>query len=119
VLFVLTYGSGANDNPVFAPWTRDGGGGPPVLWEFAGHLYSHRWQEPNVQFLREALKPQAVVDALRGAVGQLESQPEHTVAAQVLSDATARDGILASRCDELPGILERTQDPGDLMEWSV
>ena len=37
---------GETDNPVFAAWTRDGGGGPPPLWEFAGHLYTHRWQEP-------------------------------------------------------------------------
>src|ERR1700758_1411041 len=34
-----------NENPVFARWTPDGGGGPPCLWEFAGHLYDHRWLE--------------------------------------------------------------------------
>ena len=109
---------GATDNPVFTPWTRTGGGGPPCPWEFAGHLYTHRWQEPNVSFLRQALTPQATVGVLERAVVQLEGQPEHATAAQVLNDAAAREAILRSRCEELPRILERTQDPGDWIEWS-
>ena len=72
-----------------------------------------------MQFLRNALTPQAAVDVLRRAVAQLEGQPEHTLADQVLSDATPRGSVLASRCEELPRILERTQDAGDLIEWSV
>ena len=59
---------GATDNPVFTAWTRIGGGGPPSLWEFAGHLYTHRWQEPNVSSLREALTPQAVAWGSDGSV---------------------------------------------------
>jgi hypothetical protein len=108
---------GATDSPVFTAWTRIGGGGPPALWEFAGHLYTHRWQEPNVSFLREALTPQAVLEVLRRAAVQLDGQPEHTLAAQVVKDATAREAI--SRCAELPRILERTQDPGDRIEWAL
>ena len=109
----------ATDNPVFTPWTRVGGGGPPSLWEFAGHLYTHRWQEPNVSFLREALTPHAVVDVLRRAVGQLEGQPERSVPPQVLTDSIAHEAILSSRCAELPRILERTHDPGDRIEWTL
>lgn len=41
-----------NENPVFAPWTSDNGGGPPCLWEFEGHLYSNRWLETNHFFER-------------------------------------------------------------------
>lgn len=119
----VQYGScllyGQADNPVFSPWTRVGGGGPPSLWEVAGHLYTHRWQEPNVTFLREALTPQTVLDVLRRAVKRLDGQPEQNVAAQVLRDASARETILGSRCAELPRILERTQDPGDRFDWSV
>jgi hypothetical protein len=44
-----------NENPIFAPWTPDRGGGPPVLWEFEGYLFKHRWLEANVDFLRRAL----------------------------------------------------------------
>jgi hypothetical protein len=86
--------------------------------EFAGHLYTHQWQEPNVSFLRQALTPQAVLDLLRRAVALLHGQLEGTVAAQVLKDAPARETVLSSRCAELPRILERTQDPGDQMEWT-
>jgi hypothetical protein len=45
---------------VFAPWTGDGRGGTPCLWEFNGHLYSHRWLEPNVEFLSRTLTVSAV-----------------------------------------------------------
>ncbi len=72
-----------------------------------------------MQFLRKALTPQAVVDVLSRAVAQLDGQPEHTLADQVLSDATALASVLASRCEELPRILGRTHEPGDSMEWSV
>jgi hypothetical protein len=43
----LMYADG--ENPIFAPWTPDRGGGPPCLWGFEGHLYSHRWLEINVE----------------------------------------------------------------------
>jgi hypothetical protein len=119
----VQYGScllyGQMDNPVFTPWTRVGGGGPPPLWEFEGHLYRHRWQESNGSFLREALTPEAVLDVLRRAVFQLKDLPERAVAAQVLKDASAREAILGSRCAELPRILERAQGPGDQFEWSL
>jgi hypothetical protein len=68
------------ENPVFAAWTPDAGGGPPCLWEFEGHLYEHRWLEPNLQFLRQVLTPQQVDDALNRAVDQSAGQPEHEIA---------------------------------------
>ena len=56
---------------------------------------------------------------LRRAVAELDGQPEHTIAAQLLKDAPARETTLISRCAELPRILERTQDPGDQMGWTL
>ena len=53
-----------NENPVFAPWTPNGGGGPPCLWGFEGHLYTHRWLEPNVTFLKGALNVPGVTEVL-------------------------------------------------------
>ena len=55
-------------NLVFGRWTSQDGGGPPCLWEFEGHLYSHRWLEPNVDFLRQTLNTSAVTDVLKSAV---------------------------------------------------
>jgi hypothetical protein len=106
-------------NPVFAPWTRDEGGGPPVLWEFEGHLYSHRWLEPNVEFLRRTLTVPAVTGVLSRAVETLKAEPEHEIAALMFADIPDRTEMLAARCTELPTLLATTQEPSPLLEWSV
>jgi hypothetical protein len=118
---VVQYASGllyADDgNPVFAPWTRDGGGGPPWLWEFAGHLYSHRWLEANVEFLRRTLTASAVADVLQRAVKRLVDEPEYAMAARVLADVPTRSEMLAARCARLPELLATAQEPTTLLEW--
>lgn len=107
----------ANENPVFATWTPDGGGGPPCFWEFGGHLYEHRWLDPNVRFLRQTLNPQEVNAALSRAVERLGGLPEHEIAAEVQNDIPLCAETLAVRCAELPRLLETTREPG-LLEWS-
>ena len=64
-----------DQNPIFAPWTHDGGGGPPCLWDFEGHLYSHRWLDANVEFLQGALTASKVADVLELAVKRLADDP--------------------------------------------
>jgi hypothetical protein len=105
-------------NPVFAPWTPEGGGGAPCLWEFEGHLYSHRWLESNVEFLSRTLTVSAVSDVLDRAVGELTDRPEHQIAAHMLAEIPARRELLAARCAELPVLLAKTQEPGALLKWS-
>lgn len=107
-----------NENPIFGVWTRNAGGGPPCLWEFAGHLYTNRWLEENIRFLRRALHPRGVSEALRRATERLMNEPEYTVAAEVLTDLPLCAETLAARCAELPNLLEKTQDPGKGFEWS-
>jgi hypothetical protein len=106
-------------NPIFAPWTPDEGGGPPNLWEFEGHLYSHRWQEQNVAFLRRSLNASAVGEVLARAVKELEGEPEHEVAARVLAEMPARTEMLTARCANLPNLLATTQEASTLLEWPV
>jgi hypothetical protein len=106
-------------NPVFAPWTRDKGGGPPCLWEFEGHLYSHRWLEPNVEFLRRTLNVPAVTDVLSRAAQALNGEPEQEPAARMLTAIPERTEMLAARCTELPNLLATTQEAGTLLEWSA
>jgi hypothetical protein len=105
------------ENPVFAAWTRERGGGPPRLWEFGGHLYTNRWLEQNVRFLREVLTPGSVTDLLARAVERLVGLPEHAVAVEIQSDLPLCADTLASRCTRLPEILETTQQPGVLLDW--
>jgi hypothetical protein len=107
----------ANENPVFALWTPDAGGGPPYLWEFEGHLYNHRWLEPNVSFLREILAPQRVAGTIHQAVGKLKNEPENDIAVHIQEDVPLCIETLEARCAELPQILEKTNNSG-LLEWT-
>jgi len=108
-----------NENPVFAAWTRERGGGPPCLWEFGGHLYTDRWLEENVSFLRQVLNPKPASEVLDLAVKRLVDESEYSIAAQVLADLPLCAEALVARCAELPRILETTSKPGRLNEWSV
>jgi hypothetical protein len=112
---VLLYPDDAN--PVFAAWTRDEGGGPPSLWEFNGHLYTHRWQDANVAFLRRMLTVDAVTDLLERAAAALVGEPEHEAAASVLADVPVRRETLAARCGELPDRLAQSTELNSL-RWS-
>jgi hypothetical protein len=106
-------------NPIFAAWTPNEGGGPPCLWEFEGHLYSHRWLDPNVDFLRRTLTVQAVADLLARAVDTLRGEPEHEVAARASTEVQSRAETLTARCAELPRLLATTQATGILLDWPV
>ncbi len=108
-----------NENPVFAPWTPDRGGGPPCLWEFEGHLYNHRWQEPNVSFLKGTLTVQIMSDALAQAVERLVGQPEHGAATSVQEDFPLCIETLKPRCVELPQLLGTIQQSSTQLSWSV
>ncbi len=108
-----------NENPVFAPWTPEGGGGPPCLWEFQGHLYSHRWLEPNVTFLKGVLNVPGVSEVLTRGVERLVDQPEHDVAALIKADVPLVIETLQARCAELPQLLETTQEPSRLLAWTT
>jgi hypothetical protein len=107
-----------NENPVFAPWTPNGGGGPPCLWDFEGHLYTHRWMEPNVVFLKRILNVPGVTKTLDRAVDRLTDQPEREVATQIQGDLPLLTETLEARCAELPRLLETTQGPSKLLAWS-
>lgn len=114
---VLVYDD--DSNPIFAPWTRNDGGGPPCLWEFEGLLDSPRWLASNVTFLGRRLTPSAVADALQHTVVLLTNSPEYEVAAQLESDLRTRAGVFERRCTELPSLLATRQAPGTLLTWSL
>lgn len=93
-------------NPVFAPYTREKGGGPPCLWEFDGYLFESRWQEPNVEFLEKLLRTtENVTNVLTEAVDCLNAHCELAIAHKVLSDVPQCSERLSERCNALPIIL--------------
>jgi len=107
------------ENPVFAPWTPEGGGGPPVLWNYEGHLYSHRWLKPNVDFLKESLSVQSVRDLLIRAVNGLAGHAEFEAATTIREDFPLCIGTVESRCTELPQFLEAVQQSSADFAWSA
>lgn len=107
------------ENPIFAPWTPNGGGGPPCLWEFEGHLYENNWIESNVAFLRRVLTVDNVERVLAQAVKRLVGQPNHQVATEVHADFPMCAATVEARCAELPHILQTTQAPGKSCAWST
>jgi hypothetical protein len=108
-----------NENPIFAPWTPDRGGGPPCLWGFEGHLYQHRWLQANIDSLTRALTVRGVSDVLARAVERLDGQSEHSVATEVLADLPLCMEALGARCNELPQLLATTQGAGALLAWGT
>ena len=109
----------SNDgNQVFATWTPDKGGGPPTLWEYAGHLYSHRWLAPNVAFLEGVLELRQVEAVLGRTVDVLAREPEGEIAARVLGDLPRCADTLEKRCAELPRLLATVQTAETLLEWT-
>ena len=107
------------ENPIFAAWTPDAGGGPPCLWEYAGHLYAHCWLEPNVAFLKRSLVPRQLEQRLERVVETLEGKPEHEVAAAMLEDVPLCAETLGARCEELPHLLATVQRVDTLLEWTL
>jgi hypothetical protein len=108
-----------NENPVFAPWTPDKGGGPPCLWEFEGHLYDHCWQAPNIKFLQGVLKVDNVSNVLCRCVERLADQPEQAVATQIQADFPVLNDIVQARCIELRQLLETIDSPNKPLQWST
>lgn len=108
-----------NENPVFAPWTPDRGGGPPCLWEFEGHLYSNRWLENNVAFLKKSLSPESARRVLERSVEILANEPEQEVALEIQEDWPLCEETVASRCEELQRTLATISESGRLFEWNV
>lgn len=106
-----------NENPVFAHWTPDGGGGPPCLWEFEGHLYEHCWQAPNIKFLQAVLNVDNVSKLLNQCSERLADQPEHVVSALIQADFPLLTDTVEARCVELPRLLEVADQSSKPLQW--
>jgi hypothetical protein len=92
-------------NPVFASWTRDKGGGPPVLWACGGHMYGVGWLEENLGFLRRTLSVEYIEQRLRVAQQMIKSAESNSVASRILADLPAQKNLLALRIEQLPTLF--------------
>ena len=103
-------------NPIFTPWTPIGGGGPPVLWETAGHIHERGWRAENVDYLQKTLTPEYVENRLQYATRTVKDVIDSSVPQQMLAEFAAQRTLLESRLAELPSLLLSTRTAS--LDWS-
>jgi hypothetical protein len=92
-------------NPVFLPWTRDKGGGPPALWECGCHMFGVGWREENLSFLKRTLSVDYFERRLQMALRQIQIERSKDIAMRILSDLPNQRTLLALRIEELFRLL--------------
>ena len=95
----------AEKNPVFAPWTRDKGGGAPALWECGCHMFDVGWAEDNLSFLRRTVSVDYFKEHLRLALENIPSGPAREIASNIVDDLPRQETLLSLRIEELPRLL--------------
>lgn len=99
-----------DDNPVFAPWNPDTGGGPPLLWDPAGLIYEQGWLPENVDFVREYLTVDRLEEGVRQATERLKGETERGISARMLREIPSRRPVIERRLRVLPKILASPLD---------
>lgn len=105
-----------DDNPIFAPWTRTAGHGPPTVWGAVGHVYEQQWRPENVSFVKATLTADYVESSVRRAAERLSTLCDSPIPAQMVEELPHRREILARRLSILPKILAARQDR--FLSWS-
>lgn len=111
----LMYGD--SENPVFAPWTSDKGGGPPQLWGNANLVSCFGWRNKNASFLAKTITLDYVASSMRKATEIIGVVPGTPVPARMIADWPDCQSLAASRIAELPLLVSQSEPmyPG----WSV
>ena len=105
-----------DENPVFAPWTPDKGGGPPELWESDTLSSEYGWRRENASFLAETLTLDFVKRKLKEAA--LQNGGENmSISKKMLQDWDKCRDLTDSRIAELPQLV--AQAPLSYPQWSV
>ncbi len=103
------------DNPIFAPCTREDGGGTPGLWETDGQIFHEYWRMENVLFLMETVTAAYIEDALTRAESALEGVLDSQVPARMRAEFAAQRPLLEHRLGVLPDILSHS--PSANLAW--
>ena len=120
---MLKYVSGLmyaeNENPLFTPWTRGKGGGPPALWNSDGHVYFQSWHQENLVYLRKTLTVDYLRTSITNAASLLEGEIDSTVPSKMVLDINNGDtqARAALRVEELLEYL--SQDVGGHYSWKT
>ena len=94
-------------NPVFAPWTREKGGGPPCLWEHGCMIFDAGWREENIQFVRQTFSVEYFENRLRAAQNVIQNADARSVASRIPTEFPAQSTLLGLRLEQLPDLLSK------------
>lgn len=103
---VIMYGE--NDNPIYAPWTPEKGGGPPVLWDCDANVFDEGWTPDNVECLRSRLTPEEISKSIGSATIFLRDKVESTVPDLMAARFTNVAPMVKHRIIALLRILSRS-----------
>lgn len=92
-------------NPIFATWTPEYGGGSPDLWTHDSYIYHEGWMKENLEFIESTLTIEYLEKKLNEATSKLEGEPEYPKAIKMVEDFPERKKILQVRIEELPCLL--------------
>lgn len=106
-----------DENPIFASWRPDVGGGAPTPWETDGHIFEQSWLPENVEFLRATLTPNYVRDSISAAAVTLRGETDSSVPELMVSDFDNAVTLVELRIEEL---LQYLASPlGEVRQWTT
>jgi len=114
-LSVLAFGE--KDNPIFGEWTRNGGGGPPQLWENASIGFGERWLDANIEVFHSLLSADKLTGWARDAAKVLRDHPDMGIVRQVNEELLRQKERVEKRIPELLTFLSTPSEP-KIWEWS-
>jgi hypothetical protein len=103
------------DNPVFAPHTRNKGGGPPSLVETDGHIFDQTTHPDNVAFLEATLSVDYVHERLQAARATITTPENRRILDQILEEFELQSIILEERLADFPKLLRMPKK--DIEYW--
>ena len=117
----INYASGLiylkGENPLFAAWTPEKGGGGPYLTEWDASIFDRAWLPANHAFLGQTLTPEYLIERLAAAAKRLKDEPEAAMARRIADDAAGRRDVIEIRIEDVLRNLAKVQLEHDWADW--
>lgn len=94
-----------HENPFFAPWTHEAGGGPPCIFETSLMRFKPA-NSRSVEFLKETLTKAWAFDAITRAKVALKDSPQIESIQGLLDDFSWRSVLFEERVEKFITVLE-------------
>lgn len=100
-------------NPIFAEWSRQGGGGPLHIQGVNFDRDGAAWLPGNMEFLAKTLNVEYLLERLNAIEQRYPDDELSSMAARIREGILARRDVVAQRCRELPGAFTAASIRGE------